>query len=72
MKLISSIIIIVSKKTLFGIPINNSDTVNFDSNHNKKLISRYKLFIMIRIEIDCIAIINRDTEKSLFGNYYNN
>ena len=27
---------------------------------------------MIRMEIDCITIINRDTEKSLLGNYYNN
>ena len=52
MKLISSIIIIVSKKTLFGIPINNGDTVNFDSNHNKKLISSFSFSILFKINTE--------------------
>ena len=52
MKLISSIIIIVSKKTLFGIPINNGDAVNFHSNHNKKLISGFFFSVLFKINTE--------------------
>ena len=49
MKLISSIVIIVSKKTLLGIPINNGDTVNSHSNHNKKLKSGFFFSILFKL-----------------------